>query len=76
MPFLLGECLLRDRLDVRGITPSEFARKMGVSRQYINKLMSGEKVMSLEFAINAAYLLECRPSDFYVLTWSRNRQDR
>ncbi|MGN7359988.1 helix-turn-helix domain-containing protein [Paenibacillus sp. SAF-054] len=75
MAFLLGECLLLDRLDEKGITPAEFARHMGCSRSYVSQLISGKAKMSLPFAINAAHYLGCHVTDFYVLHWSRDRKE-
>ena len=71
MAFLLGECLLLDILKANNMTQAKFARKMGCSRQYVNQLISGDAVMSLEFAINAALVLNCQVIDFYVLKGSR-----
>lgn len=71
MAFRLGECLLQDRLDNREMTKAEFARRMGVTRQYVGNLLIKDRrkraVMSLEFATNAAIVLECQMSDFYIL---------
>lgn len=67
MAFSLGECLLRYQLKRNNMKPAEFARRMGVSRQYVNDLMKGETTMSLIFSINAGYILNCEPTDFYRL---------
>lgn len=74
MAFALGECLLQDYLDKKGWTQSEFSRRMDCSRQYVNALVSGKEKMSLEFAINASYILECRITDLYVLEIVRSRK--
>lgn|GEM_PF-4311451 len=75
MAFLLGDCLLQDRLDDKGITQAEFARHMKCSRSYVSQLISGEAKMSLTFAINAAYFLNCRVTDLYVLKWDSSRNE-
>lgn len=67
MSFRLGDCLLLERLKEKGWTQAEFAKRMGVTRQYVSKLVSGERKMSLEFAINAANILGCRVTDLYIL---------
>lgn len=70
MAFLLGECLLPYWLEKRGMTKAEFARRMGYSRSHISKLIATNGTrskMSLEFAINAAHLLECKVTDLYVM---------
>lgn len=73
MAFLLGECLLQNWLDKRNMTQAEFARRMGCSRGYVSQLISGKSFMSLEFAINAAHLLECQVADLYVLKIGKRR---
>jgi len=75
LAFLLGDCLLQDRLDDKGITQAEFARHMKCSRSYVSQLISGEAKMSLTFAINAAYFLNCRVTDLYVLKWDSSRNE-
>ena len=67
MAFRLGECLLLNVLKRRNMSQSEFARRMNVSRQYIHRLATNQKVMSLEFAINACYVLDCDILDLYVI---------
>lgn len=74
MAFLLGECLLRDILKERRMTQTEFAILMECAPQYVSGLISGRERMSLEFAINAAHVLKCRITDFYVLKQSRSRK--
>jgi transcriptional regulator with XRE-family HTH domain len=66
----LGECRLPELLARRKLTQSEFARRLGVSRQYINKVIQGEKKLSLEQAINAAYILNCDVTDLYHIRQS------
>lgn len=67
MAFRLGECLLQQQLDKRNISQSEFARRMKCSRQHVNNLIKGKRVMSLEFAINASYILNCDLKDLYEI---------
>ncbi|OIB04847.1 hypothetical protein AK95_14625 [Paenibacillus sp. LC231] len=73
MSLQLGDCLLLERLNEKGYTQSEFAKRMGVSRQYVSKIINGERKMSLEFAINAANILGCRITDLYILKVVRKR---
>lgn len=73
MAFLLGECLLPDRLKEKEILQADFARYMKCSRSFVSQLISGDAYMSLEFAINAAHFLNCRVTDLYVLNWSGDR---
>jgi len=67
MAFDLGECRLRYQLDRNNMRPAEFARRMKCTRQYVNDLLNGDATMSLIFAINAGYILNCNPQDFYEL---------
>lgn len=73
MSLQLGDCLLLERLNEKGMSQAEFAKRMGVSRQYVNKLIKGRTKMSLEFALNAANILGCRITDFYILEVVRHR---
>lgn len=75
MAFRLGECLLLDHLKRNGLTQAAFSRKMGCSRAFVTQLINEEAYMSLEFAINAAHILNCRVTDFYILEGSSNRSE-
>ncbi|MNC23561.1 hypothetical protein BSK49_19195 [Paenibacillus odorifer] len=75
MGFKLGDCLLSDRLDEHGWTQAYFAKRMNVSRQFVNRIISGERKMSFEFAINAAHILGCRTTDLYVLEVVNDRSE-
>lgn len=70
MGYVLGECLLLDRLKEKGVSRAEFARAMKCTRSFVTQLINGDAQMSLTFAINAAHYLNCRVTDLYVLTWS------
>lgn len=71
MTFQLGECLLLKLLDREGMSQAEFARRMQCSRQYVHRLTKKKETMSLIFAINASYILNCDWKSFYTLTGSR-----
>ncbi|EJL45670.1 putative transcriptional regulator [Brevibacillus sp. CF112] len=71
MAFQLGECLLLTLLHKKNMSQAEFARRMGVSRQYVNQLINGETTMSLIFAINAAHVLGCQITDLYKIVSNR-----
>lgn len=70
MSYMLGDCLLLDRLEEKGVSQAEFARAMKCSRSFVTQLIKGDAHMSLQFAINAAHYLGCRVTDLYVLIWS------
>ncbi|RJE88587.1 XRE family transcriptional regulator [Paenibacillus sp. 1011MAR3C5] len=74
MAFLLGECLLRERLEDAKMTQAEFARRMECSPQYVSGLISGKERMSLEFAINSSFVLKCRVTDLHILVPARSRK--
>lgn len=67
MTFDLGECQLLFYIKRKGWTQAEFARQKKCTRQYVNDLISGDKVMSLPFAGEAAKLLDCDVTDLYPL---------
>lgn len=47
--------VLRAHMDKNGIAPAEFARRCGVSRQYLNGLLNGStQVMRLDKAVGIA----------------------
>ncbi|GIP25502.1 hypothetical protein J23TS9_06320 [Paenibacillus sp. J23TS9] len=75
MSLQLGKCLLLERLNDKEMSQASFAKRMGVSRQYVSKLVSGERKMSLEFAFNAAQILDCHISDLYILNVVHNRRE-
>ncbi|WP_445323770.1 helix-turn-helix domain-containing protein [Paenibacillus sp. FSL R5-0407] len=75
MSYVLGECLLLDRLREKGVSRAEFARALKCTRAYVTQLINGDAHMSLTFAINAAHYLGCRVTDLYVLTWSNEGQE-
>ncbi|WP_042165589.1 helix-turn-helix domain-containing protein [Paenibacillus gorillae] len=76
MAFRLGECLLLEILNNRGMKQAAFARKIKCSRAFVTQLINGEAFMSLEFAVNAAHLLDCKVTDFYILEIGKRRSNR
>lgn len=75
MAFRLAECLLLDLLKKKGMSQSEFARRLGVSRQYINKLINGDRTMTLEMAINSSFILDCQVNDLYKIIFVSSRNE-
>jgi DNA-binding XRE family transcriptional regulator len=65
MRHALGRCLLLQLLAKRGLSQSEFARRMGVPRQTVNKWIRKHDVMNLETAYRAANVLRCRIEELY-----------
>ncbi|OAS13237.1 helix-turn-helix transcriptional regulator [Paenibacillus oryzisoli] len=75
MAFRIGECLLLTLLHNRNMSQAEFARKLECSRQYVHGLINGTETMSLEFALNAAHILECSVNDLYHLKDVSSRRE-
>ncbi|MHA7967667.1 helix-turn-helix transcriptional regulator [Paenibacillus sp. CAU 1782] len=63
----LGESLLEPRLKEANLTKAEFARRLGVSRQFINLIIKKKKMFSLEMSLKASYILDCEPRDLYIV---------
>lgn len=61
----LGESLLDLRLKEANLTKAEFARRLGVSRQFINQIIKKKKMFSYEMSLKASYILDCEPRDLY-----------
>lgn len=73
MAIQLGDCLLREWITKSNMSQAEFARQMECSPQYVSALINNKERMSLEFAINAAALLNCSVNDFYKVKHVRSR---
>lgn len=74
MAFLLGGCQLPTLLKRMNMKPAEFAKQMECSRTYVSDLIANKKTMSLEFAINAAFILGCEVTDLYALQKASSRK--
>jgi len=65
--YRVGKCLLLDLLKARGLSQTDLAVKLGVSKQRINALAHNRRTMSLETAVNVAEVLKCDVKDLYEL---------
>lgn len=63
MAYRMGRCLLPDYLDEIDMTPAEFARRLGVSRQQVDKWINNRQKMNMESAKNCAVLLDLEHAD-------------
>jgi len=63
----LGESRIPLLCRHRGITQAELARRLGVSRQFIHKVIKRERNFSLEQAINAASILDCLVEELHII---------
>lgn len=65
MAYKVGRCLLQTQLNKKHMTQVELAKRMGVSKQQINKYVKNKQRMSLEVAANIAFILNCHIEDLY-----------
>lgn len=57
MAYQIGKCLLSEWLRHVGMTQSELAERLGVTRQQVNKWATNRQGMSIETAKNIATIL-------------------
>lgn len=53
----MGRCLLSERLTELNMTPAELARRLGISRQLVDKWVNEKQRMNMESAKNVASIL-------------------
>lgn len=70
----LGESRLPSLLRKADMTQAEFARRLGVSRQYITKIIKRERTFTLEQGIHAGFILNCDTNDLYVIEFINRRE--
>lgn len=63
--YKVGNCLLLDLLKQRGVSQSDLAIHLGVSRQRVNAIVHNREKMSLEIAYTITKLLHCDLDDLY-----------
>lgn len=61
----VGKCLLLDLLQKRNLSQSDFAIKLNMTKQQVNAYITNRNVMSLQTAVNVAFVLRCEISDLY-----------
>jgi transcriptional regulator with XRE-family HTH domain len=74
LAFVISECLLLDLLKKKNMSQAEFARKLGVSRQFVHDLIILKKFMSYEFAVNASFILDCEMHSLYKTTFVKQQE--
>lgn len=67
MAYKVGKCLLRQRLIDADMTQQQLADYMDITVQQINKYVLNRQKMSIEVAINIAFVLHCNVEDLYEL---------
>jgi len=60
-----GRCRLPELLGK--MKPSQFARRMGVSRSTVSRWISRERLMTYENTVLGARILNCHAEDFYEM---------
>lgn len=63
--FERGRCLLPDLLATRGLTQSEFGRRVGRPKRMISHFCNNTRVMQPEDMYNGSLVLQCEMTDFY-----------
>lgn len=54
---------IKDRRTLMGLSQLEFARRAGISQQYLSRMETGQRGISLEHLGAIARVLECHPAD-------------
>lgn len=65
MPYIVGNCLLRDLLLKRDMTQLELAERLNVAPQQVNHYVQNNRVMSIQTAMNVSRILNCNIEDLY-----------
>lgn len=65
MYYVVGKCLLSDRLIQVRMTQQELAARLGVTKQQINSYTTNRRVMNLTTAKNIASIVKCEVTDLY-----------
>lgn len=63
MAYRIGKCLLSERLRQVGMSQTQLAKHLGVTRQQVNKWVTDKQGMSMETAKRIANLLNLECSD-------------
>jgi DNA-binding Xre family transcriptional regulator len=69
MRYMVGKCLLADRLHALDIKPVELSRMTGIPMSTISGYLNGTYVMKIHNARTIAETLNCEPHDLYE--WHR-----
>jgi transcriptional regulator with XRE-family HTH domain len=63
--FIVGKCLLADRLRKAGLTQAELAALTGIPKSQISEYVNNKHTMSLVTAYIIAHVLKCDIIDLY-----------
>jgi DNA-binding XRE family transcriptional regulator len=75
MYYQIGRCLLSDRLRHVGMTQSQLADRLNVTRQQVNKWATDRQGMTIETAKNICMILELDRIDD-LFEWVPTRRSR
>lgn len=75
MYYQVGRCLLSERLRHVGMTQSQLAERLNVSRQQVNKWATDRQGMTLETAKNISIILDLERIDD-LFEWIPTRRTR
>jgi len=67
MRYELGRCLLRIRLQERGLKQQDIVDSLGYRKSEISEYANNKRIMSIEVAINIAKFLMCSVEDLYQI---------
>lgn len=65
--YRVGKCLLLDLLKARGLSQTDLAIELGVSKQRINAIAHNRAIMPYETALNISKILNCAMEELYEI---------
>lgn len=65
MAYIVGRCLLREKLRKADMTQLELADRLQVKEQQINKYVNDRQGMHIQVAKNISAILNCSMDDLY-----------
>ena len=75
MAYQIGKCLLSEKLSHVGMTQSQLAERLNVTRQQVNKWATDRQGMTLETAKNICIVLDLERIDD-LFEWIPTRSKR
>lgn len=72
MAYQIGKCLLSERLRQVGMSQAELAKRLGITRQQVNKWVKCRQGMTIETAKKIAAILNLESSDD-LFEWNPTR---
>lgn len=76
MAYKAGRCLLKKQLQIRGITQSELADRLGMSESQVSQYATNQSVMSINTAKTFAAAIGCHIDDLYEWVETPRRRSR